>query len=160
MFATGAGSFLIGDVSGDVLTASSFGGDGLVAGGGNETLNGAGSTWENVLFGGSGNDTVMLGHGADSFVGGSGAATVAIGSGNADLFAGSGAELFSFQAGRTGGSDVISGFRVGADHLRLSGGLAVARSSSARGMTSIRLTDGTQIHLAGISGVPQASLFG
>ncbi len=160
MFATGAGSFLIGDVGGDVLTASAFGGDGMVAGAGNETLNGAGSSWENVLFGGSGSDTVMLGHGADSFIGGSGAATVQIGSGNAALFVGSGAELFSFQAGHTGGSDVISGFRVGTDHLRLSGGLAVAGSSSGGGMTSIRLTDGTQIHLAGVSGAPQASLFG
>ena len=160
MFATGTGNFLIGAVNGDVLTASSFGGDGMVAGAGNETLNGAGSTWENVLFAGSGSDTVMLGHGADSFVGGSGTATVQIGSGHAALFVGSGAERFSFQAGRTGGSDVISHFRVGTDHLQLSGGLAVAGSSSGGGMTSIRLTDGTQIHLAGVSGVPQASLFG
>ncbi len=168
MFATGAGSFLIGDVGGDVLTASASGGDGLVAGAGNETLNGGGSRWENVLFGGSGNDMVMLGAGNDTYVGGSGTATIQMGSGSADLFAGAGAESFSFDASHTNaalgsgapGNDWISGFRVGIDHLQLSGGLSVASAASSGGVTSLLLTDGTQIHLAAVSGVAQASLFG
>ena len=170
MFAAGAGTFLIGAVSGDVLTASAFGGDELVAGAGNETLNGGGSRWENVMFGGSGSDTVMLGAGQDTYVGGSGAATIQMGSGSAALFAGTGAEVFNFTASLTNpssslgtgvpGSDMISGFRVGVDHLQLSGGLAVTGYASGSGMTSLQLSDGTQIHLAGVSGVSQASLFG
>jgi Ca2+-binding RTX toxin-like protein len=170
MFATGAGSFLIGDVSGDVLTASAFGGDGLVAGAGNETLNGGSSRWENVMFGGSGSDTVMLGAGQDTYVGGSGSATIQMGSGSAALFAGTGAEVFDFTASLTDpnsslgtgvpGSNFIGGFRVGIDRLDLAGGLAVTSYASGPGMTSLKLSDGTQIHLAGVSGVPQASLFG
>lgn len=164
MFATGAGSFLIGSVNGDVMTASALGGDGLVAGAGNETLNGGGSRWQNVLFGGSGNDMVMLGAGQDTYVGGTGTATVQFGSGSAALFSGNGAELFSLDAAHTGGAtpgtDMISGFQVGVDHLRLSGGLSVSSYASTGGMTSLNLTDGTQIHLAGVSGASQASLLG
>ena len=165
MFATGGGSFLIGAVSGDVLTASAFGGDGLVAGAGNETLNGGGSRYENVLFGGSGADLVMLGQGADTYVGGSGAATIQMGSGSAALFAGAGAMLMEFDASRTASAsgpanDVVVGFRSGTDHLRLSGGLAVASDQSIAGGTLLRLTDGTQVQLAGVSATSQPSLFG
>ena len=165
MFAIGAGSFLIGNVSGDVLTASAYGGDGLVAGAGNETLNGAGSLYENVLFGGSGADTVMLGHGADTFVGGAGADSIAMGSGSAAVFAGTGAMLLQFDASARSpsgapASDYVGGFRVGIDHLRLSGGLGVASATSAGGSTALALTDGTRIQLAGVGAVPEASLFG
>ncbi len=164
MTAVGAGSFLIGAVDGDVLAASGFGGDGLVAGAGNETLNGAGSTWQNVLFGGTGRDQVMLGAGRDTFVGGSGTVTVQMGTGSAALFTGSGAELFSFDAAHTGGatpgSDMIVGFRDGIDHLRLAAGLSVTHYASAGGMTSLVLTNGTEVHLAGVSGALQGSLFG
>ena len=165
MFATGSGTFLIGDVNGDVMTASNFGGDGLIAGAGNETLNGGGSRYENVLFGGSGQDMVMLGHGDDTYVGGAGAATIQMGSGSAALFAGDGAMLLTFAAGLTSGgaapaNDYVGGFRVGVDHLRLSGGLAVAGNQQMGGATLLKLTDGTQIQLGGVSDVPQASLFG
>jgi len=145
-----------------------FGGAGgsqmTVAGAGNETLNGAGSTWQNVLFGGTGNDQVMLGAGRDTFVGGSGNVTVQMGTGSAALFTGSGAELFSFDAAHTGGatpgSDMIVGFRDGIDHLRLAAGLSVTHYASAGGMTSLVLTNGTEVHLAGVSGALQGSLFG
>ena len=164
MFANGAGTFLIGAVGGDRLTASAFGGDGMVAGAGNETLDGGGSRWQNVLFGGSGTDTVMLGAGNDTFVGGTGAAIVQMGAGSASMFVGSGAELFTFDAAHTGGtanpgSNMITGFRTGVDYLHLSGGLSVSQYTSGGGMTSVQLTDGTQIHLAGVSGVAEARLF-
>ena len=165
MFATGAGTFLIGAVAGDVLTTSPIGGDGLVAGAGNETLNASGSAYENVLFGGSGTDLVMLGAGRDTYVGGSGSATIELGHGSAAMFTGTGASLFSFDAGRTGGgSDYIGGFRVGTDHLRLSGGLSVTAFASQGGVggasTALQLSDGTRIQIAGVSGASQASLFG
>ena len=167
MFATGANSFLIGAVDGDVMTASALGGDGLVAGAGNETLNGGGSRWQNVLFGGSGHDSVMLGAGSDTYVGGSGTATIQMGSGSADLFAGTGAETFNFDSVHTNaalgsgtpGSDWISGFRVGVDHMHLTGGLSVTGYASSGGSTSLQLTDGTHIQLAAVSGVTQAGLF-
>ena len=164
MTANGAGTFLIGAVSGDRLTASAFGGDGLVAGAGNETLNGGGSRWQNVLFGGSGTDTVMLGAGNDTFVGGTGSDIIQMGAGSAAMFVGSGSELFTFDAAHTGGSanpgsDIIVGFRTGVDYLHVSGGLSVSQYSSAGGMTSLKLSDGTQIHLAGVSGVTEGKLF-
>ena len=163
MFATGAGTFLIGAVNGDMLTASSTGGDGLIAGAGNETLNGGGSRGENVLFGGTGIDAVTLGAGNDTFVGGTGADVIQMGSGSASLFTGSGHELFSFDAahttGASPGSDTIVGFRVGVDYMNLTGGLAVSQSSSSGTMTSLQLNDGTQIHLAGVADVPVTSLF-
>jgi len=137
----------------------------LVAGAGNETLNGSASAGVNVLYGGTGGDSVMLGAGNDSFIGGAGTATIQMGSGSAAIFAGAGAMLLSFDAldiaARAGqpGSDIVVGFRVGTDHLALSGSLSVTQDGSNAGMTSLTLSDGTQVHLAGVSGAAQADLF-
>jgi glycosyl hydrolase family 16 len=166
MFATGTGTLLVGAVNGDVLTSSTTGGDMLVAGAGNETLNGSASAGVNVLYGGTGGDSVMLGAGNDSFIGGAGTATIQMGSGSAAIFAGAGAMLLSFDAldiaARAGqpGSDIVVGFRIGTDHLALSGSFSVMQDGSNAGMTSLTLSDGTQVHLAGVSGAAQASLFG
>jgi Ca2+-binding RTX toxin-like protein len=165
IFATGAGTFLVGAVNGDVLTSSALGGDMLVAGAGNETLNGSASAGVNILYGGTGSDTVMLGAGNDTYVGGTGTATIQMGSGSAAIFAGAGAMLLRFDASNTSGasgpgSDIVGGFRVGIDHLSLSGGLSVAGYDSGGSTTSLTLNNGTRIDLVGVSGATQTTLFG
>lgn len=152
LFASGAGTFLAGAVDGDQMGASALGGDMMVAGAGNETLDGTLSATGNLMFGGTGADQVGLGLGADTFVGGGGGASVQMGSGDAQLYLGTGAaQTLSFTAGRTGGSDTVTGFRVGTDHLRLAG-YANGPSVAARGSaTTIGLADGTSIVLEGVS---------
>ncbi len=152
LFASGTGTFLAGAMDGDQMSASALGGDMMVAGAGNETLEGTLSATGNLMFGGTGADQVGLGLGADTFVGGSGGASVQVGSGNAQLYLGTGAaQTLSFTAGRTGGSDTVTGFRVGTDHLRLAG-YADGPSVAARGSaTTIGLADGTSIVLEGVS---------
>ncbi len=150
--ALGAGTFLAGNAGGDRLTASAAGGDIMAAGSGNETLAGAGSAEIDIDFGGSGADQVLLGRGNDSFVGGTGAATVQAGSGNAVLYLGSGGpSTLDFAAGLTGGADTVSGFRVGTDHLHLSGYAGDATMQAAGTGTVLGLSDGTRIVLLGVS---------
>ncbi|WP_428375349.1 hypothetical protein [Lichenicoccus sp.] len=160
MTATGAGTFLIGAVGGDVLTSSALGGDGLVAGAGNETLNGGGSQYQNLLFAGAGRDQIMLGRGADTLVGGSGTAMVAMGAGSAAIYVGSGQETFAFTNGVSAQAyDLISGFKVGTDHLQLSAGLGVVGYASSGSTTAIALNDGTHVTLLGVAGATEATLF-
>ena len=160
MRATGAGTFLIGAVGGDMLTASALGGDGLVAGAGNETLNGGGSQYQNLFFGGTGNDQVTLGRGADTVVGASGTMTVAMGAGSSALYVGSGAATLAFARGTSAQAhDLVSGFKVGTDHMQLAAGLGVTGYASSGSTTAITLNDGTHITLLGVAGAREALLF-
>lgn len=149
--ASSAKTFLAGSINGDQLVASGTGGDMLAAGDGNETLDGSAARSQDILFGGTGNGLIRLGHGSDIFVGGAGACTVVAGSGNATMWAGGGADTFQFVAGQSGGNDVISGFRSGTDHLLLSGYPGAPALSARDGATLVKLTDGTQITLVGVS---------
>ncbi len=152
LYANGSNTFLAGNVSGDQLTASTIGGDMLVAGAGNETLDGGSSANANLVFGGTGQTELILGAGADTVVAGAGASTVQAGSGDARIFLGSGAgDLLSFVAGRTGGTDVVGGFRAGTDHLQLQGYAGAPTVTVAGGDTTLGLSDGTRIVLLGVS---------
>nr|WP_321985138.1 hypothetical protein [uncultured Lichenicoccus sp.] len=160
MTATGAGTFLIGAVAGDVLNASALGGDGLVAGAGNETLNGGGSQYQNLFFAGTGNDRIILGHGDDTLVGGSGTATVNMGAGSSAIYAGAGQELLAFTNGVSAlAHDLISGFKVGTDHMQLSAGLGVTDYVPSGSTTTLAFNDGTHVTLLGVAGAREAALF-
>lgn len=159
LVATGSNTFLAGAVTGDQLTAASSGGDILIAGAGNETLNGLASAAANLLFAGRGADVVQLGGGADTFVGGAGADTVQAGAGDAQIYVGGGAELIEFTAGTiSGGSDVISGFRVGTDHLKLTGYSASPTLTVASGNSVLALSDGTKVTLVGVTAANTTSI--
>lgn len=155
--ALGTGTFLVGSVAGDRVSASAAGGDILAAGSGNETLLGAGSAGADIDFGGAGTDQVLLGHGADSFVAGAGSAVVQVGSGDGMLYLGGsggagGATQLDFVSGLTGGSDTISGFRAGVDTLHLSGyGQATTTNGSAGAV--LTLTDGTRVLFQGVPAI-------
>ncbi len=151
LIATAPNTFLAGNVSGDQLVVAGIGGDMLAAGGGNETLNGADAVRPDVMFGGSGDTLIRSGHGDDTFVGTAGACTVLAGSGNATMWVGAGADTLQFTAGLTGGKDVISGFRPGVDHLAISGYGRPAAIVAANGSSVVRLADGTQITVLGVS---------
>ena len=161
LFASGAGTFLAGNVSGDQLRASAAGGDILAAGTGNETLAGAGSASGNLIFGGSGTDSISLGLGQDTFAGGTGGGVVQLGAGSATLYLGAGAAtVIAATSGSTGGTDTISGFRVGTDHLRLTGYAKPATLTASGSSTTLGLVDGTRIVLSGVGVTTTAALLG
>jgi len=158
LIAGASGAFLAGNIAGDQLLTSGVGGDILAAGNGNETLNGAAANGSDLMFGGSGADAISLGHGADTLVGGSGGYVAFAGSGNATMFVGAAPDTFAFAAGRTGGNDVIGGFRPGVDHLALGGYTAPAAVFAGNGSSVVLLGDGTHITLLGVSTSSLASV--
>ena len=62
--------------------------------------------------------------------------------------------MFDAVAGQGGGTDTISGFRVGTDRLVLSG-VGVASQTTVGGSTSLVLTDNTHLQLAGVGDASQ-----
>jgi hypothetical protein len=125
----------------------------LVAAAGNETLNAAGSTTSNVLFGGSGNDAMLGGSGNDVLLAGTGSDT---------MTGGGGTNVFSLTNGEAGGADLITDFNAG-DFLLLSGyGSAAAHTAFdnatfAAGSMTIVLPDSTRITFLGVSSAGQVN---
>ena len=157
----------------DLFFAGQRGGNTLVAGAGLATLGGAGGgnvfvagsggdliavgPGRNTVFGGAGNDTISTGRGSTVVIAGTGADQIIAGSGQATLQAGGGRDLFVFVTGMSGGSDLITGFTPGLDHLVLDGyganaaAPAIAGATPAAGGMQLHLGDGTTITLAGLS---------
>ena len=112
----------------------------LVRSGNGDQLNAAGSTGYDIIFGGSGAESVSLGSGTGIFL------------------AGSGIALFDFVSG-TAGSVSISGFDPGKDKLALFGydgseaAKALHTTSVTGGNTMLSLTDGTHITLLDVTTV-------
>jgi Ca2+-binding RTX toxin-like protein len=132
------------------FATSSTAGALYAAGSGNETLNAAGSTANNSIFGGldptSGN----------SLVGGAGNDTFTAGTGSDTMVGGAGANQFFFTHGQAGGNDFIVGFNL-SDLVRFFGyGTAAVQSALtgatvAGGNTTIALSDNTKITFEDIS---------
>jgi Ca2+-binding RTX toxin-like protein len=138
-----------GEANGDVLTAAGSGADTLVAGSGSETLSGGTST---------GSITLQAGSGADAMTAGLGDTTFIVGKGNSSIGIGGLADLIEVVKGSGGGLDTVTGYRVGTDHLHLSGFLPSAPSSAVSGQTSdgkggdmVALSDNTRLDLLGVS---------
>ncbi len=182
---------LVGGGDGDLLVSAGTDNGApnvLIAGAGAETLTGSGSTARAFFFDGTGADILALGSGysvvtagsgaetisggagtaaifagggADLILGGTGADYVQAGTGNATLFAGAGADLVGAVRGQSGGSLVLSGFRVGTDRLDLqgygSGRSGIADSQVAGGSTALTLVDGTRITLLGVTNLGAGS---
>ena len=131
----------------------------LIAGAGNETLTGAGSTGNNTFYTGSGNASITGGAGADVIFAGSGSSTID---------GGAGADLIAIVNGRSGGSVVINGFDPSTgDRVTLQGysaaqlgsalGNAQSVTSSNLASTQISLSDGTKITFAGVTNLSAGS---
>ena len=160
--ALGAQTYLVGNMTGDQVTASKAGGDLLVAGTGNETLNGGASGYANLMFGGTGGtDAVTLGHGNDTYVGGTSGTVLQMGAGNANVFLGAGAaSTLDLVNGSTGGSDFVTNYRVGTDHIKASGYSANPTVSAAAGGTVLTFSDKTSITLGGVSSTSLGAILG
>lgn len=148
---TGAGAsgsnVFFGGSGADVIVAGG-GRDLVVAGAGAETISGgAGSA-------GIGGTAVFAGAGSDVILGGAGAGYVQVGGGETTLFTGAGAELLGVVAGQAGGSLVVSGFRVGVDHVAARGYAGAPSVASAGGNTVLGFSDHTQVTLLGVASLP------
>ncbi len=179
---------IVGGGNGDILVANGTdngtGSNLIIAGAGNETLTGSGSSASNVFFGGPGADVIAAGSGASTIVVGSGAATISGGSastaiftgtgsdivlggsgadyvqagaGNATLFAGAGMDLIGVINGQAGGSLVVSGFRTATDHISAQGYAAAPVVASGGGNTVLTFSDHTQVTLLGVASLPGAA---
>ena len=173
-----------GGGNGDLLVVAGTLDNVVAAAGGNETLTGAGASGSNVFFGGSGADVIAAGGGQDLVVAGAGAETISggaggtaifagagsdvilggagadyvqAGAGAATLFAGTGAALIGVVAGQAGGSLLVSGFRVGTDHVAARGYAAAPTVASAGGNTVLGFSDHTRVTLLGVATLPGAA---
>jgi endo-alpha-1,4-polygalactosaminidase (GH114 family) len=150
-------SIFYGGGNGDTLAAGAGSrGDVLVAGGGAETLTGAGTAGAHSYYGGTGPDLIMLG---------SGSSQVLVGSGVSTIVAGSGLELFAFFSGRA--SQVLfQGFNPSLDYLSLQGfasgeaARALASAVISAGSETLALADGTRITFQGVTGLKSANFLG
>jgi len=138
-----------GGVASDVTFLGSLGGAYYIAGGGNETLNAAGSSVSNTLWGGTG---------SASLVGGSAADTLIAGSGSATLGGGAGDNIFTFLNDLTGGAqDFITDFTT-SDTLALFGyGSNPYTATVSGGDTTLTLSDNTKITFVGIDNINQVT---
>ena len=173
-----------GGGNGDLLVVAGVQNNLVAAAGGNETLTGSGATGSNVFFGGSGADLIVAGSGQDLIVGGTGTATlvggvgstaifagagrdlilggaggdyIQAGSGNATVFAGAGSDLLAVVNGQAGGSMVVSGFRVGTDHLAARGYSSAPQQTTSGGNTVLTFSDNTRVTLLGVASLPGAA---
>ena len=122
----------------------------LIAGAGNETLNGAGASGSLELFGNGGDTALIGGSGSDTAIAGTGNNTVTGGSG--------GANLFIISEGAAGGHDVITDFtgaagnRVGLFGYGAAAAQAALAGASSSGSGSvISLGDKTTITFDGVT---------
>jgi hypothetical protein len=176
----GAGDAMVGGTGNSVMVAGSAGGQSMFAGAGNSTMFGGGGDFiaggggtalivdtsaagssavfatgsgNTTLFGGAGSELVFATGGGNAVINAAaGSAEIVLGSGATTVNAGSGADFFDVTAGAAGGDDLIAGFKVGTDQIRLFGyNLAATQQSAAGGNITLTLSDNTRITLLGIS---------
>jgi serralysin len=158
----GNNQLIAGQPPGEPIAAGT--GDQPIAAGGNETLSGFGTTSSQAYFGGTGSDRVIMGAGAERYVGGQGNDVVVAGQGNDTMFAGIGPDVFTFNNTSGDPSDVIAGFKVGADAIHLQGFAAGAdaqvfqTASVSGGNTVLHLPDGTVATMVGITQLTTSSI--
>ena len=110
-------------LTGDTLRAETE--DTLWGGNGNDTLSGLGGS--DHLYGGIGNDTLNGGAGIDWLYGEQGNDVLNGGAGNDFLTGGQGDDTFQF--GLACGTDAVTDFKVGSDHIHLVDDLTLASTS-------------------------------
>jgi hypothetical protein len=114
---------------------------------GNMTLHNPGKTTGLTFIAGSGTANVDWYSGGNDIVFGSGTTNISSYTGPANLY-----ELV---AGKGGGTDVISGFRLGTDHLKLEG-VTVASKNVTAGSANFVLSDNTHLKLVGVTDLVKA----
>jgi hypothetical protein len=152
---------------GTALILAGSGANQVLAGGaGSATLIGgaAGATFiggigQSIAVGGRGNDVFYTGAGQMTAFQGSGSDIVLGQSGSSTVVGGSGPDIYAFVNGVAGGSEIVSGFKVGLDRISLFGyGTDPIQQSTAGGAFNILLGDGTHITLLGVSALAAGSI--
>ena len=142
------------DVSGSTSGADSIiGGAGAlnVVGRGGNMLVVAGSSTSNIQVG-TGASLIFTGTGNTTVAGGPGWMELVLGSGSTTVNEGGGPTTYEVVKGAAGGVDLIHGFNAKTDHISLYGYQpSETHVATAGGMTTLSLSDGTKIELAGIN---------
>ncbi|MCB8883103.1 Hint domain-containing protein [Acidisoma cellulosilytica] len=157
---TGAVTALHGSTNGDQLYAIGAAPVVLYAGGGDETLSGAGGTVDGLAVPESTADnTFMAGSGNDTIVGGAGNDVIIASTGRGAFASGTGKTTFAFVNGEAGGQDTITGFASN-DRLVFNGyGVAQFPTEVVGGSEIIELPDATEITLQGITSLSPSQIF-
>ena len=140
----GAYAAVFGASGSDITYLTASGVNNLMAGVGNETLDGSFSTGNIAIFGNSGDDSLIGGSGADTLVAGSGNSTLTGGVGSSNMF--------MFSDGAAGGNVTISDFGSAAGNLVGLFGYganevskALASATNVAGGSVIKLSDDTTV---------------
>lgn len=170
--AQGGSATLFGAAQGDLLYATGSGFTIMVAGSGNETLDGSNSTANNVFYGSNG----PVGTTGALITGGSGADTIYAGT-NSTIRGGAGADQIIFQAGRTSGTVQVLGFNpaekasfqgyagsnfstgIVGPGVGTTSGTSVGQTVQVNGVNSTQITlgNGTTIQFVGVTGLTGSS---
>jgi VCBS repeat-containing protein len=121
----------------------------LNGGGGADQLFGEGGA--DKLHGGEGFDLLAGGAGKDSLYGGSGDDLLHGGEGDDFLWGNEGSDVFVFSAGARA-RDTISDFELGIDKIYLADGLSISAQLAGPTSTTLVLSNGSSIVLAGVVG--------
>ena len=151
---TGSAAIMFGGTASTTFIGSTGGSDQMIGGAGPNTYV---MTNNDVAFGGpTGPDVFNTGTGNALLVEGVGTTQINLGGGNTTAFEGTGVDTYTVTKG-LGGVDAIIGFKPG-DHIVLTGGFtatdaanAVSSASTGSFGTSLKLSDGTQLNLFGVS---------
>ena len=101
---------------------------------------------------GNGASLVFEGSGPSTLTGGAGSMQLVLGSGSAAIFEATGGATYDAVRGAAGGTDVLHGFKPGADHIDLFGfSPSQIQIASAGGSSMISLADGTHIQIVGVT---------
>ncbi len=156
------GSTIFGGGNGDVILARGSGANEVVAGAGNETLTGVGSTGNNIFFTGLGANAATA---ADSITGGSGNNTFFAGSGQSTInLAGGASDIVAIVNGRAGGAVTLQNFNTSTDQVELQGyapgtaAAAISQNATLNGGALLTLSDNTQIYFMGVPTVTTSNI--
>ena len=141
------------------VTGSTSRADSIVGGAGALGVTGRGgnmlvvaATTTSTIATGNGASLILANAGATSVTGGAGSLEMLLGAGTATVTEGSGAALFDVVKGAAGGTDVINGFKTGADRIQLFGyAPGDVQITSSNGSSLVSLTDGTKIQIVGVT---------
>ena len=154
----GSGDTTMTGGAGQAIMAGSDRGRTIMAGGTGDTQF-VGYGGQVTATGGSGNDTFFTGGGPMQIHEGPGYDQVVFGAGASTVAGGSGVDHYVFVKGAAGATDVISGFKVGADQINLYGyDRGRVQTSASSGGMAINLQDGTKITLVGVTRLAPTSL--
>lgn len=161
-----AGDAIFGNSGHLSVTGSHTAADSIIGGAGGLAVNGIGGNMLVVagsgassIATGSGASLIFEGAGTSTVVGGVGSMEVVLGSGSASITNGSGSTAFEVVKGAAGGTDMLSGFKVGTDTISLFGYSAADTNVSVGGNnTLISLADGTKITVVGVTNLGSSLL--